>query len=397
MTHQQEIHHLIAKYLEGSLTNQERDRFFYLLDSPDAQEIISTELKEVFQFQLQDDYNFPETDLRIKQAVNDQININRPTDTPVVHRIHFLKTAWLRYAAAVLIILSAAVYIYISQQQGKAPLIITEHAYQPGQDKAILTLSDGRQITLDKNTSENITDANVVIQQQDGILNYSAATTANRSDITYNTMSTPRGGQYQLILPDGSKVWLNAASGIKYPTVFQGKNRTVELSGEAYFDIKKSTAPFIVKINRAEIIVLGTSFNVNAYEDEPAFSATLINGSIKVSSLNTSKIIAPGQQAEMSYTNADVLTIKNDIDINQVIAWQKGIFEFNGVSIDIIARQLSRWYDIDVSTDNNGKKIQLSGGITRKTPLKTVLKILEANGIFNKWENNKLTLYVKNK
>jgi ferric-dicitrate binding protein FerR (iron transport regulator) len=155
--------------------------------------------------------------------------------------------------------------------------------------------------------------------------------------------------------------------------------------------------PFIVKTQKAEVLVLGTQFNINSYSDEPKFSTTLVNGSVKISSKTSAKIIVPGQQAQLLNSQADDLIVKNDIDINQVIAWQKGIFRFDGVSIDVIARQLSRWYDVDVTTNNViYKKLKLSGGITKKTPLKSILKMLEINGVKNKWKNNSITLYSNN-
>ncbi|MBO9571917.1 MAG: FecR family protein, partial [Chitinophagaceae bacterium] len=240
-------------------------------------------------------------------------------------------------------------------------------------------------------------EGSISIKIGNGFLTYNTALTSTSGALAkevFNTMTTPRGGQYQLILPDGSKVWLNSASSIKYPTVFQGKNRIVELSGEAYFDIKENKKlPFIVKTQKAEVLVLGTEFNINSYSDEPEFSTTLINGSVKVSIGNNAKTILPGQQARILNSKPNSLTVNNDIDITQVIAWQKGIFRFEGASLDIIARQLSRWYDVEINVGRNNKAIVLGGGIVKKTPLRTVLKSLEANGINYKWENNIITLY----
>jgi transmembrane sensor len=325
----------------------------------------------------------------IYQAEERSQNVGR-----IVHRVHLLKTAWFRSVAAILLILGVAVYAFIIKGNKEKPIIVAvEQNKQPGSDKAILTLSDGRQIILDSANAENIADGSVTIQKENGVVIYHVGL-ASGTTTAYNTMATPRGGQYQLVLPDGSKVWLNSASSIKYPTVFQGKNRIIELSGEAYFDIKQNKKlPFIVKTQKADILVLGTAFNVNSYSDEPEFSTTLINGSVKVLSGSNSKIISPGQQAQLLNSNPDDLSINDNVDVNKVVAWQKGIFEFDGTTLDVIARQLSRWYDIEVKAVNDKKK-KLSGGITKKTPLKAVLDNLEASGVFHKWENNVITLYI---
>jgi transmembrane sensor len=313
----------------------------------------------------------------------------------VIHRVHFLRLSWFRYAAAILIVLGIGSYVFLSKKSAQKPVIVAEQNKLPGSDKAILTLSDGRQVILDNSNKENIADGSVTIEKANGVLIYNTASTAAASaNEVFNTMSTPRGGQYQLFLPDGSKVWLNSASSLKYPIIFQSKNRLVELSGEAYFDIKQNKKlPFVVKTQKAEVLVLGTEFNINSYSDEPEFSATLINGSVKVSSGNDNKIIVPGQQVEISNLIPNILTINKDVDINRVIAWQKGIFKFSNISIEAVARQLTRWYDVEVKMKKGSKDLQLSGGITKKTSLQHVLKVLEANGVKHTWQNNRIELY----
>ncbi len=173
---------------------------------------------------------------------------------------------------------------------------------QSGTNKAILTLSDGSEIVLNDSTHELIVDGRISINKEQGILNYNTATTSETAVMRYNTMKTPRGGQYQLILPDGSKVWLNSASSLKYPVLFNENTRTVELTGEGYFEIKENKSkPFIVKTKKVDIAVLGTAFNINAYEDEPELATTLVNGAIKVKTLRDSILVKPGEQASFIY------------------------------------------------------------------------------------------------
>jgi transmembrane sensor len=385
---------LYQRYLSDTLTEQELQLFYLILLNPDR----DREIDDTLQYAAD---NLPTGYIASMNAekakiIIDQIFEKQPF-LPTVHRVHFLRTAWFRYVAAIVIIFGIGSYVFFSKKSIDKPIIVAEQNKQPGSDKATLTLSDGRQIILNNSSKENIADGIVSIEKTNGILTYNTASTAEASsNEVYNTMTTPRGGQYQLVLPDGSKVWLNSASNIKYPTVFQGKNRMVELSGEAYFDIKENKKlPFIVKTQNAEVLVLGTEFNINSYSDEPQFSATLINGSVKVLAGNTAKIILPGQQAQLLNAKPDVLSINNDVDINQITAWQKGIFEFRETTLEVIARQLSRWYDVEVLVGSNNKSIRFSGGINKKTPLKGLLKMLEINGVNNKWENNIITLYSK--
>jgi transmembrane sensor len=393
----EELHFVLEQWLNGSISDEKVSSLKDYLERNDTSGKVAELLEEFIAQEALNSKILRSTSASVRVAAI--LNIDKKLKARVsVHRVHFLRTAWFRVAVAIIVILSVSVYIFTMKQPTEQPIATTEQNKAPGIDKAILTLSDGRQIVLDNTNTGNISDGSISIQKADGVVKYNAAFTSQNSVISYNSMRTPRGGQYQLILPDGSKVWLNSASSIKYPIVFQGKNRVVELTGEAYFDVKENKKmPFIVKTQKAEVLVLGTQFNINSYSDEPKFSTTLVNGSVKISSKTSAKIIVPGQQAQLLNSQADDLIVKNDIDINQVIAWQKGIFRFDGVSIDVIARQLSRWYDVDVTTNNViYKKLKLSGGITKKTPLKSILKMLEINGVKNKWKNNSITLYSNN-
>jgi transmembrane sensor len=211
--------------------------------------------------------------------------------------------------------------------------------------------------------------------------------TTPADEASYNTISTPRGGQYQIVLPDGSRVWLNAASSIRFPTQFTRPDRSVEITGEAYMEIAKNARQsFSVKVNGIGIQVLGTSFNVNAYEDEPAIKTTVIEGSVRVKTPEKAAVLHPGQQAEI---RQQTLKVANNVDLDKVIAWKNGLFNFNGAGVGDVMRQLSRWYDIDVVYDKKIPDIEFVGKMSRRVSLSGVLKGLEGAGMHFHIENGK--------
>ena len=274
----------------------------------------------------------------------------------------------------------------------------------PGREGAILTLANGLQVVLDSLGNGVIAaqyGSRVVLQN--GQLAYDPTGEAT-GKMMYNTMTTPKGRQFSLVLPDGTKVWLNAASSLRYPTVFPGNERRVEVNGEAYFEVAKESArPFFVIINnKATVQVLGTSFNVNAYEDEASINTTLLEGSVKVAvtpsagmllpAVQSAVLLMPGQQAQIApvsgrsaNTNrspgrAGIKLIKN-ADINKVMAWKNGAFNFDGVSLEEMMRQLERWYDIQVVYENGVPDIHFVGEMSRGVTLKGLIKGLEASEV----------------
>ena len=211
----------------------------------------------------------------------------------------------------------------------------------------------------------------------------------------YNTITTANGNQYQLILSDGSRVWLNAASSIRFPTSFSGYERKVEITGEAYFEVAKNAAkPFKVDFkNKAgekdEIEVLGTHFNVNTYTDEPEMKTTLLEGSVKITAANKMQMLAPGQQARLTINGIE---LKKNVDLDQVMAWKNGYFLFDNTDIYTLMRQISRWYNIEVIYEPNVKNDVFFGEIERKAELNEVLKILEVGDLHFKLNGHKLTV-----
>jgi len=212
---------------------------------------------------------------------------------------------------------------------------------------------------------------------------------AKNATVLYNTITTPRGGQYQVMLSDGSKVWLNAASSLHFPTSFTGQQRIVELTGEAYFEVahvsavgEKNKLPFIVKIitasgARREVEVLGTHFNINAYNDESVVKTTLLEGSVKMTQESGSTLLIPGQQAQLN-SNGDVNILK-DADMDEAIAWKNGMFQFKKVDIKTIMRQIARWYDVDIEYQKNVDE-KFYAEISRNTNVSNVFRILEETG-----------------
>jgi ferric-dicitrate binding protein FerR (iron transport regulator) len=229
-----------------------------------------------------------------------------------------------------------------------------------------------------------------VVKLTNGQLAYRSTPGAGSSGTVYNTISTPRGGQYTLELPDGSSVWLNAGSSLRFPTAFSGTNRMVQLTGEAYFEIAPHPSqPFVIAVfsnlpgrgdTLQKIKVLGTSFNVMAYADEPLVKTTLIDGAVRVEGHRQCTSLIPGEQAQWGQSTG--MQVVTDADVDAAIAWKNGYFDFNKADIQTIMRQLSRWYDVEVSFSGNGRNDKIFfGGIQRDLPLSSVLSILERSGV----------------
>ncbi|MBV8253269.1 MAG: DUF4974 domain-containing protein [Chitinophaga sp.] len=259
----------------------------------------------------------------------------------------------------------------------------------PVSQSAILTLADGRQVALDSLQTGNISNTSgAAIHLQKGSISYIGGQSVSN---TYNTLSTPRGRIFHLILPDGSEVWLNAASSLRYPIAFTSTERVVELQGEAYFEIKQSaSSPFRVKVHGDnEIQVLGTGFNVNAYTNEPHVTTTLLHGSIQAVTANQKRLLKPGQQALM---NNDHIHLQL-ADTSQATAWKEGVFQFDSTNIQTVMNQLERWYDIEVIYENGIPDIQFGGKMERDLSLNHILRIMEISNVHYRLEGKKL--YIK--
>jgi len=305
-------------------------------------------------------------------------------EIPEVTKIrHFKKWNSIAAAAAILIFVSFAAYFLIGSRQPANQLAqqpYVKNDILPGGNKAILTLANGRKITLTgaRNGTLAVQGTVAINKTAYGRIVYNALEGATSGDTTtaYNTMTTPRGGQYWVVLPDGSKALLNAASSLTYPTTFSGNERKVELTGEAYFEVTHNTAkPFRVYCKSQVVEVLGTHFNVNTYDDEPAVKTTLLEGKVKVTAVvkNQIRVLQPGQQASLNPTAFNV----SDVDTDEAIAWKNGTFTFESNDIQQIMRMVSRWYDVDVTYKGNQPADKFTGSVSRFSNVSEVLNTLQ--------------------
>ncbi|WP_343673920.1 FecR domain-containing protein [Chitinophaga sp.] len=296
-------------------------------------------------------------------------------------------------AATLLALLVTGIFFFTNNSHPAQKLQATTptHTITPGSNKATLTLADGSQISLDSASNGAIAhQGNVqVIKLNNGQLAYKADATAT-NELHYNSLVTPRGGQFMIILPDGSKVWLNAATTLRYPTAFRGKSREVQLRGEAYFEIAPNAQmPFTVKVNNMEVKVLGTHFNIMGYPDENSIQTTLLEGTVQVRHNAASIRLNPGQQAFLQGEN---MTVKKDIDVDEIVAWKHGYFHFNHESLPGVMRQISRWYDVEVIYEANIPEREFGGKIERNSSLNDVLKILELSNVHYKIKERKIII-----
>lgn len=294
------------------------------------------------------------------------------------------KRTWVRWAAAAVVIsLLGSLYYYNAEDKESQKIVVlqqptTNGIAPPNSVNAVLTLSNGQKIILDSAGNGVLAMQGTVnvVKLANGQLAYKGSS----DNIEYNTLSNPRGSRVtSLILADGTKVWLNAASTLKYPTAFAGNERKVEVTGEAYFEVSHNAAmPFIVNKGETSVQVLGTHFNVNAYDDETSLNITLLEGSVKVIKGNEKVLISPGEQAEVSNNITASKPIKiHSADVDQVMAWKNGLFSYKGASIETIMRQVSRWYNVDVVFEKPVTE-KFYAQVSRNTDVSNLLKMLEA-------------------
>ncbi|WP_343704114.1 FecR domain-containing protein [Chitinophaga sp.] len=355
---------LVRRYMENKASDEELEVFFHLLERGLLDEPITA-------------------------YMNARAGEEQPggeSEAPV-RRISPRKLWWAAATLAGGLLAAGAVYF---MQGGKAPQplvqqnITPRQDIAPGGDHAVLTLADGSTITLDSagNGSLSTQGGTTIYKHAGGRLAYQAG--GAPETVQYNTLSTPRGGKYQVLLPDGTSVVLNAASSLRFPTAFSGSSREVELNGEAYFEVaKNAAAPFRVKVQAAggpgrTIDVLGTSFNVMAYQDEPVMRTTLVSGAVKVTAEGAPALLQPGQQAVISNTQSGGIKVEKAA-LDEALAWTHNEFYFSNTNIYSIMRQISRWYNVDVSYEDS-LHVFLNGNIRKNVPASQVFKMLELTG-----------------
>ena len=316
------------------------------------------------------------------------------------------KRRWLRPALAAASVILIGAFIAVLWRNTHAytkPIesvlsIAKTQDILPGTDKAVLTLADGKRVVLNNiepGAIENSTMAMIVKQDSASVIYKTRLLdkTTETDQAAWNTLETPKGGQYQLILADGTHVWLNAASWISYPVVFGPNERGVTLSGEAYFEVcKDPSRPFRIRTTHdARIEVLGTHFNIMAYADETAVTTTLLEGKVKVykDSGSTSVVLKPGQQAISGEGEQTVQTVA---DTGSIVSWKNGVTSFRNADIPAIMRKIQRWYDVDISYSGKLPQRSLVGGIPRNAKLSEVLKVLEFYDVHCRVEGKHITV-----
>lgn len=382
---QKELQKIIQRYVSGTATADEIlfvEKYYQYLDkNPDILDQLHAD-----DIAKMADVNF--------SAINAKISVDQKGKTFRLYQY--------AAAAAILLIIFGLTFAFLHQIR---PSLETKLAAQksldvlPGTDKAVLTLADGSKIVLDEHTAANISDQDglKISRTKEGQLVYTVLDQGNlqlKSKTSYNTIQTPKGGQYQVILPDGTKVWLNAASSLKYPEVFNGNERNVELTGEAYFEVAKNKAqPFHVKNLHQDVEVLGTHFNINSYLDNNTIKTTLLEGRVRVSNGQSVKILKPGEQAIAEVSGDGIIRLASGVDPDDETAWKNGLFQFNNADLKSILKQLERWYDVHIDYNTIPNK-KYNGMVPRKAKLSEVLKMLEKTGNirFEIAEGKKLTV-----
>jgi transmembrane sensor len=390
--------YLLQQYLNNRATDEERMQFFEVLQ---RNEVDWESMLVQLGLQEEQDPAYRHSDFT---AMIEQIMQHRP----VKRKVHVIRW-WM--AAAVLIFIVSGVWFLVGRTGSKPTTVAVTPDVQdimPGTQGAVLTLADGRQIIIDSTGKGNITrEGNMTVRRVGDQLVYetnkAGGQSAGTPTIAYNTLSTPRGRQFQLVLADGSRVWLNAASSIRYPVAFAANERWVEITGEAYLEVTQNASkPFRVSLpptaekHGATIEVLGTHFNVNSYADEPDVKTTLLEGKVKVNCqlANGEKaeemvtaILQPGQQAVITGLTHDI-PVKYT-DVNAVVAWKNGVFNFQDAGVQQVMRQLARWYDVDVQFENGIPAIEFGGKMGRDLSLMNVLRFLEKSGLHCKLEGKR--------
>jgi transmembrane sensor len=397
------IEYLFNECLHGRASAEEQEEFLQFLRAPgneqEARALIQrayAEPKEMTDISRETSTEILKAIFSISKAEQSKVEQAEPEPGVVIpfgpQPMRTLSGRWKKYVAAAAVILIGGTaffmvyYKHFTAPQKSIAQQQVSNDIAPGGNKAILTLGNGNKIILDSAHNGILAQqgGSKVIKTDSGKLAYDINNNTNNEKPTetlYNVLSTPRGGQYQLTLPDGSKVWLDAASSIKYPTSFSGKDRTVEITGEAYFEVVHDAGkPFRVKASRQLVEDLGTNFNIMAYGNEAAVITTLLEGKVKVNSGKFSGVLRPGQQAASFGENAGTV-VRNNADLDQAIAWKNGLQSFSNADVQAIMREVERWYDVDVSYEGVIEKRSFNGDIPRSANLSEVLKLFDVNKI----------------
>ncbi|RDC54958.1 DUF4974 domain-containing protein [Pedobacter chinensis] len=385
-----QINHLLQQFELGLLSKAEREQLLsFVDDNPDfvIDEIVKMMLKEEDQ-----PISSAPVDEKWNTTVDEILSIDK---VPTRKVSLFSKLKWVA-AAIVVLTFSLTSLFYLNKKKER----VYYSDVMPGGNKAILTLADGRKIALnDIKNGDLIKESGISISKTaDGqlVYNIEQTTNGNTDDSKLNTITTPNGGEWEIRLPDGSSVWLNAASSLKYPlNISKSKVRLVELTGEAYFEVKKDKEhPFIVKTDKQKLEVLGTHFNINSYADELVTKTTLFEGRVRISAINDPsrfELLAPGEQSILSSKGIDVKTV----DVDEAIAWKNGYFMFNNERQETILKKIARWYNVQIEyMDPEAKDVMYYGTVSRFEKISKVLRKFEQTGeVRYDIKDNKVLVY----
>jgi len=386
---------LIQKHLQGTITEEERAALdIWIAASDDNRQLWN-------EFNNDPDWRqYADSRLRYNESPALERFLQKHADVPVavtVARVHPLhKWRWIA-AAVVLVFLSVAGYVWLSRGVSKEPGLVVKPGQpevKPGKNGAMLILADGTRLVLDSLQNGIVAaQGNVNAVLKDGQLSYTSGK-EQTSEVVYNTISVPNSRIFRIALPDGTQVWLNSGSSIRYPIAFTGSQRQVEITGEVYFEVVKNRKmPFRVRVyDRAEIEVLGTHFNVNAYENEDAINTTLLEGSVRVLARREGfpdaqlvQVLQPGQQLQLSATASNIV----EPDIEKVIAWKEGLFDFDGMELRTALKQIARWYDVEVVYKDKVPNVKFYGRISRNISLNGLIRGFEGSGVHMSIQNGK--------
>ncbi|UOE51334.1 FecR domain-containing protein [Mucilaginibacter sp. SMC90] len=383
----QRIVYLISRYMDGAIDFaelQELDEWRKNGNEPLFRRLLDeNEQKEALK--KMQGYNSAASLQRLRQ----QMILSGRKSKSISIRVRLLA------AASIVIAIGLSLTFYLMKPAKQQMVSLRPHPMYvpPGSDKAILTLANGKKVLLGKNAA-GVIAIQVGIQASNstaGKLTYTQNAKATNPDmiIAFNTIETPRGGKYEIELPDGTKVWLNAASSLRYPVSFAGQSREVELTGEAYFEVAKDkTRPFTVSASNQKVTVLGTHFNINAYKDEPRIATTLLEGSVKVSYGENHALLAPGQQSSLTEGKLTV----TETDTYVATAWKDGKLAFMRTDLKTVLRQISRWYNVDIEYIGKTPEFSISGDVSREADLSAMLRILEIYNVHFVQQGRKLII-----
>lgn len=381
---------LLEGYERGELSKTEMQQFFAMLEQEENRAMLASVIDEKVE---DEDFIYSNKPEQVGKAWESLKLLIEPDSTAVVKGNFIKKYWWL--AACIVAAIGLAVYMPVNKVLKDERKIVKKSAdVAPGKDGAILQLSDGSEIILDSQANGLLTMQNgAALTLNDGQLTYSAAKTAG--DIGNNIISTPKGRQYKLVLPDGTNIWLNASSSVKFPTAFAGTQRRIEITGEVYLEVAKDERkPFVVSVDKVYTIeVLGTSFNINAYINESLVRTTLLEGKVKLKDeMNNTCVLLPAQEASVRRFAGQMEKIKisKHIDTAKAVAWKNAVFDFEEVSLQELMRQVERWYSVEVVYEDAIPDIHFFGKVSRNISLEGLLKGLKGAEVKFRLEGNKL-------